>query len=599
MKSFKTFIQIFTLIIGTSIVNTWVSENAPITQEEYDQFAKEQYSSIDSILPEYDFVIIGAGSAGCVLANRLSEISNLTILLLEAGENESLDMDIPGEPGALQFTSIDWKYRSKPNPRYGSCLENQQLALTRGKVMGGSSTINYMYYCRGNPKDYDYWEQKGCQNWSFVNVEPYFKKLENYDVNNAKNPFLYGTKGPMSENLNDGITDFGSLWLKSAENQGLKSIEYNGLQQIGSSRVRSTIKNHFRMSSNRAYMMPIKNHRSNLSLKINAFVTKINISNRKAVGVEFISNGTTYKVRVSKEVILSAGTFDSPKLLQLSGIGPKAHLEALNITVIQDLPVGDNLMDHVLPQGVIFTIEKPVFPTDGNNQFLFNHTGPLSYGAETIIYTNAIRGVATNEFALEYSSFLNNPRMRKQFNLDNKTQEMYIRANLTQKDSIAILPILLKPISRGSVRLLDTNHKSDPVIDFNLFDSPKDMERLLKGIRQSIKIGMNVGGGFNPKLFDTAIPSCAEFKFGSNDYWKCHTKAIPALLFHPHGTNKMGDVNDASAVVDSMGQVIGIDGLRVADASIIPYPISGHTNGPTLMIAEKIADIIKTRWGYL
>ncbi|XP_044729025.1 glucose dehydrogenase [FAD, quinone]-like [Chrysoperla carnea] len=560
----------------------------------------EQYPEAKTIKTEYDFIIVGGGSAGCALANRLSEISSWDILLIEAGGEEiKKRMDVPARAMQNQHTSFDWNFKSEPTSEAGLSLENRTHLLSRGKVIGGSSVLNYMVYNRGAPGDYDRWEYLyGNLGWAFNNVQKYFRKLENYFGFDSKIlPGYFGQNGPLHSEVSMYRTNLSNAFINACQEAGIKLTLLNGPKQTGVGRTPMTIKNGYRLSSNRAYLVPIR--RENLHLKRNCEATKILIKNYSAIGVQFACTNQNYTIYTKKEVILSAGAIKSPQLLMLSGIGPKEHLEKYNIPLIKDLPVGDNLMDHVIFLGMQFSINKPLFPKEDTDRqdelFLLNKTGPLSkFPAEAIIFSNPFDGTQLNEEILFSAG--SNEEFCGNYHLSTETCEAVFQLNST-KNAFTILPVLLKPKSRGYIRLRDNNPFSDPRIFLNYLENPDDIHQLLIGVKEALKIAQQPSlKPYQPTIPKNKLRDCAKYDFESDDYWICQIKHLSSTIYHYSGTCKMGPKNSPSAVVDAELRVHGIQGLRVIDASIMPEIVAAHTNGPTIMIAEKGADLIKQCW---
>lgn len=335
----------------------------------------------NNFLAEYDFIVVGAGSGGCTVANRLSEINNATVLLLEAGDQETILSDVPLTAALTQITRYNWGYKSDPTPNACQALEGGVCNWPKGRGVGGTSLINFMLYSRGHRKDYDHWSGLGNQGWSYSEVLPYFKKSEHIDIDYLKKSKFHGTNGP----LNVGYTDYKSkllkAFLKSSYEMGYNITDPNGEHMMGFSRSQANIRNGRRCSASKAFIRPII-HRQNFNLSMKSRATKIMIqpaeypnSKPKAIGVEFIKNRKRHIIRAKREVILSAGAIASPQLLMLSGIGPKENLQQFNIPVLRDLRVGYNLQDHITLNGLAFSINTSTL----NDHKVMNPTDILSY----------------------------------------------------------------------------------------------------------------------------------------------------------------------------------------------------------------------------
>lgn len=334
-----------------------------------------------NFLAEYDFIIVGAGSGGCVVANRLSEIRNVTVLLLEAGDQETFISDVPLTAALTQMTRYNWGYKSDPTPNACQGLKGGVCNWPKGKGVGGTSLINFMLYSRGHRKDYDYWSQLGNEGWSYEEVLPYFRKSEHIEINELRKSKYHGTRGPLSVCYTDYKSKLLKAFLQSSGEMGYNISDPNGENLLGFSRSQATLQRGRRCSSSKAFIRPII-HRSNLHLSMKSRVTQIKISassnqlqKLEARAVEFIKNRQKYCIRAKKEIILSAGSIASPQLLMLSGVGPKSNLEEHNITVLKDLKVGYNLQDHVTLNGLVFSVND----TTVNDQRLMNPTDILQY----------------------------------------------------------------------------------------------------------------------------------------------------------------------------------------------------------------------------
>ncbi|XP_058790459.1 glucose dehydrogenase [FAD, quinone]-like [Phymastichus coffea] len=545
----------------------------------------------------YDFIIVGAGSAGCVLANRLSEIEKWKVLLIEAGDEEPLIADmIPSMEYYLKGSSIDYGYQTQPEPVACQSDPNKKCSWPRGKTMGGSSSINGMWYVRGSKDDYDHWAHLGNIGWSYDEVLPYFKKSEDSRLleNANKDPVSHGTGGYLTVSYFNKSKNFDTLMNAWGE-LGLQEIDYiTGGSMIGRARVQSTTINGARQSSNGAFIRPIRGRRGNLIIKTKARVTKIIIDTKRkqAVGVQYVTGNNTKQVFAKKEVIVSAGVIDSPKLLMLSGIGSKLELSEANIEVIQELPsVGKNLRDHV-------AIKALSFDLNDNSSVL----GDVKDLQNSIAYWLSTReGSANTAGSLDSMAYFQTPYETRPgvpdiqiTPLDDMLDKPYFARFFYNQ--IIFSCVVLETKSLGAVKLNKTDATFNPPLMYgNYLTHPADVERgiaALKITQKIFKTSSFIKAGFKQK----PILGCDHCIAGSDAYWKCVVQLYSAPGWHMVGTCKMGPKSDRDAVVDPTLKVYGIDRLRVIDASIMPSLPKGNINAPTIMIAEKGSSMIKKQW---
>ncbi|KAL6266502.1 hypothetical protein P5V15_003351 [Pogonomyrmex californicus] len=595
------------LMLGTGTID-FLRENS--------QYLAQQ---VPDVTPQsgdtYDFIVIGAGTAGATIAARLSEIAQVKVLLIEAGTYDNLFMGIPLTAGLLQLINISWNYQTKPSDKYCQGMENNSCACPTGKVIGGSSVLNFMIASRGAAEDYDRWARMGNEGWAYKDVLKYFKKLETIDVPKLKDSIYHGTEGPVHISQAEFHTPLAEAFMKAVKELGYPLVDYNGKSMMGFSYIQSTIMNGMRISSNKAYLHPARD-RKNLHVTLTSTVKKLLIdpNTNRAIGVEFVKGDQTIRAFASKEVIMCAGTIGTSQLLMLSGIGPAKQLNKLGIQVVRDAPVGENLMDHISYYGLTWMINASIsiellnqinpfnpYLTD----FFIKRSGPLTLpgACEIIGFINTEDPEKHDsppdiELLFASASFKGEYIFSRLLRLNKSLRQKWDEQIGSHGWSLGI--ILLKPKSRGRITLLANDINVKPEIVPNYLDHPDDVKTTIAGIRAALNISQTKSmRAFDSQLFNITYTECNKYKYDSNDYWTCALKLLASTLFHFSGTCKMGPKGDPTAVVDPRLKVFGVQGLRVADASIMPEIISGHINLPVYMIAEKAADLIKEDWGYL
>ncbi|XP_048514293.1 glucose dehydrogenase [FAD, quinone]-like [Athalia rosae] len=578
-----------------------------------DKENQPKITAAEDLAESYDFVVIGAGAAGAVIANRLTENSNWTVLLLEAGGEEPIITEVPSTYLSIQGTDIDWDFEAEPSTTYCKGMTDNRCKVPRGKVLGGSSTTNSMIYVRGNSKDYDEWRDQGNPGWGYEDVLPYFIKSENVSIPELRNSPYHGTEGYLTvENFkhNSRVED---LFLQASRELGYDVIDANGESQSGFMISQITVKDGLRCSTAKAFLRTAA-RRKNLFISTDSLVHKILIDEKTktAYGVKFRRGEKMYTVNAKREVILSAGAIQSPQLLMLSGIGPKKHLKEMGIPVIHDLPgVGENYQDHVILSGLVYLMDRIPFEDYWNStnsgtssaakQFLEDHNGPMY----DLPGAGAMGFISTKYSTPDYPDvqLIFGPRGDNSYDSRFMEQVSGIRAetykNLYEdvlgQASYRLPVAILRPKSKGYIKLKDANPEHYPIIVPNYFGDPQDLEVLVEGTLLAYKFSQTpTMQRFKSHLNQNPIsPECAEFPYFSKDYLRCHARYYSQTAEHPSCTCKMGPAYDDMAVVDPRLRVYGIKRLRVVDASIMPSIVSGNTYAPAVMIGEKGADMIK------
>jgi choline dehydrogenase-like flavoprotein len=530
-------------------------------------------------ISEFDYVVVGGGSAGCCVAGRLSEDAHHTVCLLEAGgPDDSVFVRAPlGFAATASMNLNSWGYNTIPQAGF----KGRQGFQPRGKVMGGSSSINAMVYTRGNAKDYDNWMSLGNSGWAYQDVLPYFKKSEHNECFGANH--YRGVGGPLNVSYLRSPSPLNKAFIQACNEQGIPfNPDYNGEQQHGVSHGQVTQKGGERWNAARAYVEPHR-HQDNFHLITNAHATQVVMDGKRAVGIRYSVNGVEHEVRARKEVILSGGTFGTPQLLMLSGIGPALHLQDMGIPLVHELPgVGQNLQDHVTTV-LIYKTQKI------REAMGFSLKGTWHMLKAMLEWRSKRTGWITSNVS-ETQGFVstegNNAHPNIQLALctgivDDHARKMHWGHGYT------LHVTLMRPKSRGTLTLASRNPMDKPLIDPAFFKDEADLKTMVVGTQMGLRIMESAGlaGYRGEMLYPLNVNDPAQVESFLRDHSDTE--------YHPVGTCKMGPLQDPLAVVDAELCVHGLQGLRVIDASVMPHLVSGNTNAPTIMIAEKGADFIR------
>ncbi len=528
-------------------------------------------------LAEYDYIIIGAGSAGCVLANRLSADPNMRVLLVEAGamdRNPWIHVPI-GYAKTMFNPSLSWGYETEPEPE----LRGRRISWPRGKVLGGSSSVNGLIYTRGQAQDYDHWRQLGNAGWGYKDVLPYFLRSE--DQVRGADPW-HGSGGPIAVSDLEH-TDLGDAFIEAAKQEGLpKNPDFNGATQEGVGYYQLTTRNGLRCSAATGFLKPVRD-RKNLTIMTGTLVLHLLLEGCRVVGVALRSKADGERgIRVRREVIVSAGAINSPQILELSGIGDGERIRKFGIDPMHQLSgVGENLQDHFQARA-IFRCRMPVTLNDDlmnplraafiGLRYIFQRQGPLAYSAGSVgCFARLHPGSETPDTQIHFITY----------SADRPGEGLHKFSAFTSSTCF------LRPESRGNIHIRSSDPAKTPHIQANYLSALRDQEMAVRGLQLSRRIVMKPAMA---KYYESEeLPGS---QFNNDEKLLDFVRDNGGTIFHPVGSCKMGPLSDSGAVVDAELRVHGIAGLRVADASIMPSLISANTNAPSIMIGEKAADMI-------
>ena len=534
---------------------------------------------MSSLVTEADYVIVGGGSAGCVLANRLTEDGRHTVCLLEAGPADRYPwIHIPIGYGKTMFHDrLNWGFQSETEPG----LDDRRIYQPRGRVLGGSSSINGLMYIRGQQRDYDEWASLGNPSWSWDACLPYFRKLEHNDLGPGP---TRGTDGPLWASTVPPGHPLVDAFLAAGNSLGVPTVDdFNSGPQEGVGYFQLSTRHGFRCSTATAYLRPAR-RRSGLRVETEAHASRVLFDGLRASGVEFRQGGVTREVRARREVLLCAGAFQSPQLLQASGIGPASHLRELDIPVVLDLEgVGENLQDH-LQVRLMYEVSERITTNDALStlggrigmglQWLFNRSGPLAVGINMGgMFCRALPDEnATPDTQFHFATL----------SADHAAGKVHAFSGCTYS------VCQLRPESRGSIRLASSDTRDAPLIRLNYLTTDFDRRSTVAAVKFARRVAESAPMARFMKR---------EFRPGpdvrTDDEILGFARQYASTIFHPVGTARMGPATDRLAVVDEHLRVRGIAGLRVVDCSVMPTLVSGNTNVPAVMIAEKAADMIR------
>lgn len=560
----------------------------------------------------YDYVVVGSGSAGSVVANRLALRGNYTVLVIESGVEPEFDLYVPFKAPFSANENNSWQYYTVEQKNACLSFDGKKAPMTQGKVLGGTSSINSMNMVRGNPSDYDTWENVyNASGWNYTSVLPYFKDTENFSITDFPNDTVtkyHGKQGETPVNYPNYYTNLSYVFLNACNESGYEYVDYNGEKKTGYSRTQCNTRDGMRMSAYTCFLMVQSKMTNRLNITTNSTATKIYFNERRrATTVEYKKNGMLINVTAGREVIVSAGAIGSPKLLMLSGIGPEKDLKRLNIPLMADLPVGDGLQDHVIFLGLVVTTDDDLLGLSdlvtgkSKTQYEKNRTGLLSLpGAyEAFLFTNSSDKKAENvppvpaDIALALTALYPSDQIAQSPYVSNLTYQKYYKPLINNSVGFMTTITMVQPQSRGTVKLNSSNVDDAPLIDPQLLSVQEDIDRTVNGILKVKKVFETTPAmkAIGAKVWNATFPYCENLTVWDKDYLECFLKYGGFPGMHVCCTCAMGNHN--RSVVDERLRVKGnISGLRVVDASVMPVITSGNTHAPVMMIAAKAAQMI-------